>query len=62
MAVPVLSNHLLRMASVAGENFASHGEVSVVAYCLASCHFVGELVVSCKNEGFRDRNLEQRYE
>ena len=38
-------NHLLRMASVAGENFASHGEVSVVAYCLASCHFVGEVIV-----------------
>mgnify|MGYP006102662941 CR=1 FL=1 len=45
MAVPVLINHLLRMASVAGENFASHGEVSVVAYCLASCNFVGELIV-----------------
>ena len=59
MAVPVLINHLLRMASVAGENFASHGEVSVVAYCLASCHFVGELVVSSKDKCFRDRKLEQ---
>ena len=60
MAVPVLIDHLLRMASDdAGENFASYGEVSVVAYCLASCHFVGELVVSSKDKCCRDRNLEQ---
>ena len=59
MAVPVLIDHLLRMASDdAGENFASQGEVSVIVYWLTSCNFVGELVVSSKDKCFRDRNLE----